>query len=203
MLRRRPGLLRKGSAIMAEMTARAATPADIDLVHRELMDVIATSPYYSDRFKAHEMGRLNRNFLRTLLALDPWHVMVLCSDGEPGGVMVSGPECGALFLYWGWVFPSHRGTRLGVFAARAFNGHWDNGRFHKAYTFVRPENKVTRVLLKRHGYSETCLLEKHIFGQDYLLVEKPYTKVTEDYDSGANIGRLGLLKRRIGQLVGA
>ncbi len=188
---------------MAEMTIRAATPGDIDLIHRELMDVIATSEHYNDRFKAHEMGRLNKNFLRILHALDPWHIMIMCADGTPGGAMVSGPECGAIFRYWSWVFPSHRQTKLGMFGMRAFDEHWDNTRFHKAYTFVRPENEVARMLLRRYGYKETCLLEKHIFGQDYMLIEKPYTKVSEGYDGGVNIGRLGLLKRRLGGLVGA
>ncbi|RKH92550.1 hypothetical protein D7Y15_43740, partial [Corallococcus sp. AB030] len=64
---------------MAEMTIRAATAADIDLIHRELVDVIASSPHYNDRFKAHETARLNKNFLRTLLALDPWHIMIMCT----------------------------------------------------------------------------------------------------------------------------
>lgn len=188
---------------MAEMTIRPAMAADISLIHTELMDVIATSPYYNERFKAHEMGRLNKTFLRNLLALDPWHIMIMCADGVPGGAMVSGPECGAIFRFWSWVFPSHRQTRLGMFGMRAFDEHWDNSRFHKAYTFVRPENEVARMLLRRYGYTETCLLEKHIFGQDYLLIEKPYTKLSEDYDSGGNIGRLGRFKRRLETLVGA
>ena len=68
---------------------------------------------------------------------------------------------------------------------------------------MRPDNEVARKLLRRYGYKETCLLEKHIFGQDYMLIEKPYTKVSEDYDSGVNIGRLGMLKRRFKGLVGA
>ena len=51
---------------MAEMTIRAATPADIDMIHHELMDVIATSPHYNDHFKDYEMGRLNKTFLRNL-----------------------------------------------------------------------------------------------------------------------------------------
>lgn len=185
---------------MADMTIRPATAADIDLIHRELGDVINTSEHYSDRFKAHESARLNKNFLRTLLALDPWHIMIMCADGVPGGAMVSGPECGAVFRYWSWVFPSHRQTRLGMFGMRAFDEHWDNTRFHKAYTFVRPDNEVARMLLRRYGYKETCLLEKHIFGQDYLLIEKPYTKVSEGYDSGLDIGRLGRLKLRLGLL---
>jgi len=188
---------------MAEMTVRAATPADIALIHRELMDVIATSPHYSDRFKAHEMGRLDKGFLRGLLAIDPWHVMVLCADGVPGGAMVSGPDCGTIFRYWSWVFPSHRQSKLSLFGMRAFDEHWDNHRFHKAATFVRPENEVARMLLRRYGYRETCLLEKHIFGQDYLLIEKFYTRRDVDYDSGVGMGRLGRLKQKLAGLVGA
>ncbi|MFC3703217.1 hypothetical protein ACFOOL_00430 [Devosia honganensis] len=187
---------------MAQMTIRAATPADIDLIHRELMDVIATSPHYSDRFKAHESMRLNKVFLRNLLAIDPWHIMIMCADGVPGGAMVSGPECGAIFRYWSWVFPSHRQTRLGMFGMRAFDEHWDNTRFHKAYTFVRPENEVARMLLKRYGYREICLLEQHIFGQDYLLIEKFYTRPDVAYDHGY-VGRMGRLKTRLKSLVGA
>lgn len=188
---------------MAEMTIRAATPADLDLIHKELLDVIASSPYYSDRFKAHESGRLDMNFLHNIMAIDPWHIMIMCADGVPGGAMISGPETGSIFRYWSWVFPSHRQTKLGMFGMRAFDQHWDNGRFHKAYTFVRPENEVARMLLRRYGYKETCLLEEHIFGQDYLLIEKRYTKVTDDYDSGLNMGRLARLKKRLKSLVGA
>ena len=85
---------------MAEMSIRAATAADIELVYRELQDVIMTSTHYSDRFKQHEAARLDRTFLKGLLAMDPWHIMLMCADGVPGGAMVSGPECGAIFRYW-------------------------------------------------------------------------------------------------------
>jgi RimJ/RimL family protein N-acetyltransferase len=188
---------------MAAMTIREARPADVPLIHAELMDVIATSPYYSERFKAHEMGRLDKNFLRNLMSIDPWHIMIMCADGVPGGAMVSGPEYGAVFRYWSWVFPSHRQTKLGMFGMRAFDEHWNNQRFHKAFTYVRPENEVARMLLKRYGYRETALLEQHIFGQDYLLIEKFYEKDADGYDSGVNIGRLGRIKTRLRGLVGA
>lgn len=186
---------------MAEMTIRPASSADIALIHRELVDVIASSPFYSERFKAYETARLNLNFLHNLIAVDPWHIMIMCADGVPGGAMVSGPELGAVFRYWSWVFPSHRQTRLGMFGMRAFDEHWDNKRFHKAYTYVRPENEVARMLLKRYGYRETVLLEQHIFGQDYLLIEKFYTRQDEPYDTGVNIGRLGRLKLALKGLV--
>ena len=187
---------------MAEMTIRAATSADISLIHRELSDVIATSPYYNDLFKSYESGRLNQTFLHNLLAIDPWHIMIMCADGVPGGAMVSGPEFGSIFRYWSWVFPSHRQSKLGMFGMRAFDEHWDNQRFHKAYTFVRPENEVARKLLKRYGYEETSLLQKHIFGQDYLLIEKFYTKSVDGYDTGVSVGRLGRIKKQVANLLG-
>ncbi len=187
------------------MTIRAAKPGDIDLVHRELMHVIATSEYYNDTFKAHEMRRLSKSYLRNLMAFDPWHVMVLTTDGKPCGAAVSGPEYGAIFRYWTWIFSEYQDSKLGMTGMtkmRQFDEHWDNGRFHKAFTFVRPENDLARKLLRRYGYREVCLLEKHLFGQDYLLIEKPYTKVTDGYDSGVGMGRLGRLLARLASLLG-
>ena len=95
-------------------------------------------------------------------------------------------------------------TALGRVRAgmRAFDEHFDNGRFHKAYTFVRPENEVALALLRRYGYAETCLLRSHIFGQDYCVMEKPYTKVTEGYDHGVGTGRLGRLVATLNAVLG-
>lgn len=186
---------------MAEMTIRAATPADFALIHKELQDVILTSPFYNDRFKQHEAGRLTMGFLRNLHAIDPWHIMIMCADGIPGGAIISDPELGSVFRLWSWVFPSHRQTKLGMFGMRAFDDHFDNGRFHKAFTFVRPENEVARMLLRRYGYVETALLKQHIFGQDYLLIEKFYNRQDDlPYDTGY-VGRFGRLKRQISGLI--
>lgn len=187
---------------MPQLGYRAATEADLPIIHRELMAVIDESPHYSDRFKQHEKARLSRPFLRALQRVDPFHVIVLTLDGEPGGAMISGPETGAIFRYWSWVFPSHRKSRLGMHGMRVFDEHWDNGRFHKAYTFVRPENEVALALLRRYGYAQTCMLRQHIFGQDYCVMEKFYTKVTDTYDSGMTMGRLSRWRARIDTLLG-
>jgi RimJ/RimL family protein N-acetyltransferase len=189
-------------AATPRFSTRAARPADLPLIHHELMAVIDESPYYSAEFKAWEKSRLTLDFLRTLQRHDPAHVMCLLSEGEVGGALVSGPEFGAVFRYWSWIFPPFRKTRLGMHGMRAFDEYFDNGRFHKAYTFVRPENEVALALLRRYGYVQTVVLKQHIFGQDYAIMEKPYTKVAEGYDHGVGPGRLGRLVHTAKTLLG-
>ena len=181
---------------------RAATPDDLDLIHRELMNVVDESPHYNAEFKAWEKARLTKSYLKMLQRQDPWHVIALVSEGKVGGALISGPEFGAIFRYWSWIFPAFRQTRLGMHGMRAFDEHFDNGRFHKAYTFVRSENEVALALLRRYGYAETCVLRNHIFGQDYCVMEKPYTKVTEGYDHGVGTGRLGRVVGKLNELLG-
>jgi len=181
---------------------RAATASDLDIIHRELMNVIDESPHYNAEFKAWEKARLTKSYLRMLQRQDPWHVMALVSEGKVGGALISGPEFGAIFRYWSWIFPAFRQTRLGMHGMRAFDEHFDNGKFHKAYTFVRPENEVALALLRRYGYAETTVLKQHIFGQDYCVMEKPYTKTTEGYDKGVGTGRLGRMIAKINDLLG-
>ena len=51
---------------MPELGYHAARPDELDMIHAELMAVIDESPHYSERFKAHEKGRLTKGFLRAL-----------------------------------------------------------------------------------------------------------------------------------------
>jgi RimJ/RimL family protein N-acetyltransferase len=190
------------AAATPRFATRAATAADLDLIHDELHAVIDESPHYNAEFKAYEKSRLTKSYLRMLQREDPWHVMALISDGKVGGALISGPEFGAVFRYWSWIFPPFRKTRLGMHGMRAFDEHFDNGKFHKAYTFVRPENEVALALLRRYGYAETVVLRQHIFGQDYCVMEKSYTKVTEGYDNGVGLGRVGRIVARLNELLG-
>lgn len=186
---------------MPELGHRAATAADLDVIHRELLAVIDESPYYSEVFKAHEKGRLTKGFLSALQDIDPNHVIVLTVDGVPGGGLVSQPECGAIFRLWSWIFPSHRKTRLGLHGMRIFDEVWDNGKFHKAFTWVRTENEVALALLRRYGYEQAAILRQQLFGQDYVVMEKFYTKATVGYDHGMG-GRVAQMKRRLRKLLG-
>ncbi|RDE08454.1 GNAT family N-acetyltransferase [Pelagibacterium lacus] len=180
-----------------QMTSRPATYADIDAIHRELMELIDSMPFYGDRFKAYEKARLDKTFLRTLLEIDPWHIMLFEADGETGGFSISGPANGTIFQYWSTIYPAHRKTPLSRFGMEAFIAHFDNNRFHKVSTFTRPENRPALALLKRFGYRETALLEDHIFGEDYLIMERKFTKAIEGYDNGVALPFAKRLKLKL------
>ena len=184
-------------ALAAAPVIRAATHADLAIVHPRLMEAIRTSPFYGDEFKAYEMGRLTPAYLEALMDADPWHVAILQSKGEIAGFMLSGPELGTLWLYWTYVFPEKRKSSIAVQGVRAFIEHWDNGRFHKIATYTKTGNDVAAAIMVRLGFKQIAVLEQHIFGEDYLLYERKLNKVIPGYDHGAALGRLAQLRRRL------
>lgn len=189
-------------AAEAAAPLRAGRRSDLAMVHARLMEVIATSPYYSDAFKDYERARLTRGWLEALHDADPWHVAIMQLKGEAVGFMISGPELGTLWLYWSYLFPERRKSSVALAAMRAFLGHWQQGRFHKVATYTRPGNAAAVAIMERFGWTRTALLEKHIFGEDYLLYEHALEKVVPGYDRGVDFGRMAQLRRSWRRLLG-
>lgn len=173
---------------------RPAKKSDLDLVHERLMTAIMTSEYYSDEFKAYEAGRLSKAFLCRLSEIDPRHVLLPLAGNEPAGFMISGPELGTLWLYWSFIAPEYRRSTIAMKAVHGFIDHWDNDRFHKVSTYVKPDNLVAGKLMERYKFARTCVLEQHIFGEDYVLYERRLNKAIPGYDHGLSMGMKARLR---------
>lgn len=185
------------SGAAAQPVLRPAAPSEIAWVQQRLREAIAQSPFYGAAFKRHESDRFSRTFLRQLIATDPWHVVIAAHRGADAGLIVTIPEFGTLWSSWIYALPEFRHSTLAVAMVRESIAHWDYGRFHKAACFTKPDNVGARTLLKRFGFREVALLERHILGEDFILLERELTKITPGYDNGVNIGRLGRLRLRL------
>lgn len=181
----------------AQPVLRPAAPSEIAWVQQRLHEAIAQSPFYGAAFKRHESNRFSRIFLRQLIATDPWHVVIAMHRGADAGLIVTIPEFGTLWSSWIYALPAFRHSTLAVTMVRESIAHWDHGRFHKSACFTKPDNIGARTLLKRFGFREVALLERHILGEDFILLEREFTKLTPGYDNGVNIGRLGRLRLRL------
>jgi len=172
---------------------------EIDQVHIWLNEAINDSPFYKDEFKQFEKARLSKNYLNALFNEDPAHIMLMIDNEKPCGFMISGPELGTLWLYWSYLLPAHRKGLLAMGAMNEFIKYWDNGRFHKIATYTKYGNKPAEIIMKRARYKHICTLENHIFGEDYLLYEKPLNKISKGYDKGLRVvGTLGKIKQKLG-----
>lgn len=181
---------------------RPSRRSDLNMIHERLMGAIDESELYSQTFKNFEKNRLTKAYLAALMKRDPRHIFIVEDQGETCGFMISGPDLGVLWLYWSYIFPEKRRNNYAMPAMRSFIENWDNGDFHKISTYTRPDNRVAQLLMKRFKYKHVCTLEKHIFGEDYMLYDRELTKTSDTYDLGVNVGFLGNLKQKVREALG-
>ena len=178
-------------------TVRAATSDDIAQIRAHLIEAIDTSPYYNDAFKANEKARLGTDFIFALIAANPWYVPIISYKGKMAGFILTTPEQGVLCAAWIYVSPHFRQTSIAIAAIGFLIRRWDHGRFHKISCYIRPDNARAEAVMKHFGFEQTALLRTHMFGEDYLLLERPLTKSADGYDKGPQLGRINLARLKI------
>lgn len=183
-------------------TIRPAMLDDVALLRSLIVEAIEASPYYNEAFKTAETARLNEAFLRALIMADPWYVPLIMHRGEVAGFILQLPDCGVLWAVWIYINPRFRETAIALAAIGFLIRHWDNGRFHKVSCLVSPENERSRAVMTHFGFTQTALLRNHIFGQDYLLLERPFTKTQDGYAPPLQFGRMSALRQRLRRLLG-
>jgi RimJ/RimL family protein N-acetyltransferase len=176
---------------------RPAKAEEAEFVHAQLRAALAETFPHAPDFIAHELLRFSPAYLRALIAANPAYVFIVERPGARAGFMLSGPEQGNLVYYWGYIDPAHRKGGLALACMAQFSRHWDNGRFHKISAYTTAENRVAQLLMQRSGYRQVALLERHVFGQDLILFEKPLTKLVEGYDPGVFLRLRTLVQQNI------
>lgn len=180
-----------------ELTQRAARRSELGYVHKRLVEAIDGIEDFSDEFRAFERARLSKSYLADLHSIDPNHIRACFAGETMTGFLISGPECGNLWYYWGYVFPEVRTPKMAMVYLRLFLEHWDNSRFHKVSLYTTRTNRPTLALMKRFRFEHKCDLNNHVMGQDFMLFERPLNKVVPGYDHGTSVGRATRLRNRM------
>lgn len=175
-------------------TVGPAQSADLDWILTHVHQAIDELEFYNNEFKAFEKQRVNKHLIRALFDYDPHHLLVLRKNGERAGFMISGPDNGVVFLYWSYILPKFRNSKLAIVGNTFFKTYFDNGHWHKLSTFTRTDNRTALIILKRFGWTEVAHLEKHIFGEDYKIFEIALEKTVPGYRPFVVPGRIGRIK---------
>ena len=168
---------------------RPARRSEISTVHARLEALIAELPGFTPEFRQFEQKRMSKLFLANLHSADPDYIRLCMAGDTIAGFMISGPEHGVLWHYWGALFPEVRQPHMPLTFMRLYIEHWNNGRFHKISNITTANNRPTIALLKRFRFEHVADLRSHVMGQDFLLLERPLNKAVAGYDRGLHLPR--------------
>jgi len=181
-----------------EKPLRKSRFSDISFVRAAVAQAVDETLGDQPDLAAAEKARYTPAHFRGLISADPAYVMVSeNAEGQRTGFMIAMPEQGALISCWSYLLPEFRKGTHAVRAKKSFLAYWDHGRFHKVIAYTRPQNHVARTLMTHCGYQERVLLEKHMFGTDFLLFEYPLTKTLSGYAPPPYMSRIGDLGLRL------
>ena len=147
-------------------------PQFIEQCSRLIRRVIAAVEYYRAAAKEPELVKYSPAHLLDIITADPDMVLVARVGENCIGFCVSTPDDDLIWIDWYGVDPEWRGqgvasslleTQSAVFKARGV---------HKIWCDSRTDNIPSRRALQKAGYREVCTLERHWYGQDYVILEK-------------------------------
>ncbi len=177
------------NALPSSTLLRPARFAEIGFVHEALRAAADEAVGEVPDFAEQEKRRFAPAYLHALSDADPNNVLIALSpEGERAGIIVSGPENGAVMLYWCCLLPQFRKGALAMRCLAAYVKLWQGKRAHKLIAYTRVSNRASRLLMQRAGYREVAVLEKHFFGLDFVLYDYMLDKRQDGYDPFVTAG---------------
>jgi ribosomal protein S18 acetylase RimI-like enzyme len=187
---------------MAQLLIRSATTRDLPACRLLLAECIENSIFYTEDFKRRELARLNPTYLRDVLAIDPNFIRLAEWQGRTVGILLLLPEAAVVWSSWLYVRPERNAAAAALLLFRTTWKLFDGTAFDKVCCYVRPENAVALAMFERMGFRRTAELQKHLFGQDVWLLEKPFANATGRYDELPTIGPARKIWNRIAAALG-
>lgn len=140
---------------------------------KSIETLILSLPYYNDFAKASEIAKYTPSLLKAAVVEEPDSVLVALSGQRIIGFCISKYDDGLTWLSWIAVDPSCR--KLGVATRLLFEMESVSKKkgIHKIWCDCRTANEPSKTMLMRSGYRQICTVEKHWYGQDFILWEKP------------------------------
>lgn len=183
---------------------RPARSAEIGFVHAALCAAADEAVGEVSTFAEQEKRRFSPGYLRALAEADPLNVLIALSpQGARAGIIISGPENGAVMLYWCYLLPEFRKGALAMRCLSAYVKLWQGRRAHKLVAYTRSTNRATRLMMQRAGYREVALLERHFYGLDFVLYDYMLDKREDGYDPFVSPGFAKRMRLRLREAFGA
>jgi len=155
------------------MQIRLAEPQDAEAIEALVREVVSTLAYYTPEARRAEIGKYSGSALAEALDDRATLNLVAVGNGDLLGVILNKEDDGLLWI--NWFLTSPRARRSG--AARALIlASMDHARergLHKIWCDTRTENVPSMTLLTQLGFVNRVRFDRHWFGQDFFLWERP------------------------------
>ncbi len=144
---------------------------EFDALVTLMHDTIESLAYYNERAISAELKKYTAENLRALAVSDP-HAIIVARDSDGlTGFCLSRFDDGTIWLSWFGTAARARGRGIGASLLAALAATLPSRNAHKIWCDSRTDNKESKSVLERAGYTRITTLVNHWYGQDYFLWE--------------------------------